>query len=121
MLHKIDDDNLGKFESRTDEGIFLGYSSTKKEYRCYNLRSHKIIENANASIDDTKPRRIQIQGSVDDEEIDDEKVDDKRKKESTQKKDNSEEEEERVEKEESHENENEYSPRSNTKMQSRWF
>ena len=64
---KRDDDNLGKFESRTDEGIFLGFSSTKKEYRCYNLRSHKIIENANASIDDTKPRRIQIQGSVDDE------------------------------------------------------
>ena len=36
---KIDDDNLGKFDSRTDEGIFLGYSSTKKAYTCYNLRS----------------------------------------------------------------------------------
>ena len=27
---KRDDDNLGKCDSRTDEGIFLGYSSTKK-------------------------------------------------------------------------------------------
>ena len=68
---KRDDDNLGKFDSRTDEGIFLGYSSTKKAYRCYNLRSHKIIESANVIVDDTEPRRIQIQRSVDDEEMDD--------------------------------------------------
>ena len=26
---KREDDNLGKFDSRTDEGIFLGYSSKK--------------------------------------------------------------------------------------------
>ena len=26
--------DLGKFDSRIDEGIFLGYSSTKKAYRC---------------------------------------------------------------------------------------
>ena len=69
---KRDDDNLGKFDSRTDEGIFIGYSSTKKTYICYNLRLHKIIESANVTIDDTKSRRIQIQGSVDVEETDDE-------------------------------------------------
>ena len=27
---KRDDDNLGKFDSKTDEGIFLRYSYTKK-------------------------------------------------------------------------------------------
>jgi hypothetical protein len=31
---KRDDDNLGKFDSRSDEGIFLGYSSNKKAYIC---------------------------------------------------------------------------------------
>ena len=67
---KTDDDNLGKFDSRTDKGIFLGYSSTKKTYICYNLRLHKIIESANVTVDDTKSRRIQIQESIDDEEID---------------------------------------------------
>ena len=36
---KREDDNLGKFDSRTDEGIFLGYSSTKTEYRCYNIKN----------------------------------------------------------------------------------
>ena len=67
---KREGDNIGKFDSRTYEGIFIGYSSTKKEYRCYNLRLHKIIESANVTVDDTKSRRIQIQESIDDEEID---------------------------------------------------
>ena len=80
MLHKREDDSLGKFDSRTDEGIFLGYFSTKKSYRCYNLRLHKIIESANVIVDDTKPRRIQIQESVDVEETNDEEIDDKEKK-----------------------------------------
>jgi hypothetical protein len=30
------DEDLGKFESRTDERIFLGYSSKIKFYICYN-------------------------------------------------------------------------------------
>ena len=55
---KRDDDNIGKFESRTDEGIFLGYSSNKMGYTCYNLRLHKIVESANVIVDDTEPRRI---------------------------------------------------------------
>jgi len=33
---KRDDENLGKFDSRIDEGIFLGYSLRRKTYRCYN-------------------------------------------------------------------------------------
>lgn len=28
------DENLGKFDIRYDEGIFLGYASTKKAYIC---------------------------------------------------------------------------------------
>ena len=31
---KRNEDGLGKFDSRTNEGIFLGYPSTNKAYRC---------------------------------------------------------------------------------------
>ena len=54
---KRNEDDLGNFDSRTDEGIFLGYSSTKKEYRCYNKRLQKIVESADVKLDDIKPRK----------------------------------------------------------------
>jgi hypothetical protein len=53
-----DEDNLGKFDSRFDEGIFLGYSSNKKAYICYNLTLLKIVESANVKIDDLKKEHI---------------------------------------------------------------
>ena len=36
-------DNLGKFDAKSDEGIFLGYSSNSKDFRIYNKRT-MIIE-----------------------------------------------------------------------------
>ena len=54
---KRNKDDLGKFDSRTDEGIFLGYSSTKKAYRCFNKRLHRIIESVDVRVDDIKPKR----------------------------------------------------------------
>ena len=53
---KRNEDDLGKFDSRTSEGIFLGYSSSKKAYRCFNKRLHKIVESADVRINDIKPR-----------------------------------------------------------------
>ena len=50
--------DLCKFDSRINEGIFLGYSSTKKTYKCYNQRLHKIIESADVRVDEMKPRRV---------------------------------------------------------------
>ena len=35
---KREDQNLGKFESRVNEGIFVGYLCKIKAYKCYNLR-----------------------------------------------------------------------------------
>jgi len=32
-----DQENLYKFDTKNDEGIFLGYSSYSKAYRVYNL------------------------------------------------------------------------------------
>ena len=47
-----DRENLGKFDSRSDDGIFLGYSPNSRAYRVYNLVSHKIMESINVVIDD---------------------------------------------------------------------
>ena len=41
---KNNNEKLGKFEPRADEGIFLGYSSRSKAYKCYNKRLRKIVE-----------------------------------------------------------------------------
>ena len=42
----------GKFDAKGDEGIFLGYSSKSKAYRCLNLSTHKVIEIAHVKIDE---------------------------------------------------------------------
>ena len=44
---------MGKFDSRSDEGIFLGYSSTSKAYRVYNKRTMKVMETVNVVIDES--------------------------------------------------------------------
>ena len=47
-----DRENVGKFDSRNDEEIFLRYSSTRKAYRVYNKRTTKVMETVNAVIDE---------------------------------------------------------------------
>ena len=37
-------DNLGKFDAKSDEGIFLGYSSVSKAFRIFNKRTLIIEE-----------------------------------------------------------------------------
>ena len=44
---------VGKFDSRSDEGIFLGYSSISKAYRVYNKRTMKVMETVNVVIDES--------------------------------------------------------------------
>ena len=46
-------ENVGKFDSRSDEGIFLDYSSTSKAYRVYNKRTMKVMETVNVVIDES--------------------------------------------------------------------
>ena len=78
---KRDYDNLGTFDSKKYEGIFLNYSSTINAYRCYNIRSNKIIESRSVIVDDTKPRKIKIQEKEEDEETDDKENDEYSRKE----------------------------------------
>ena len=54
---------MGKFYSHVDKGVLVGFSSTRKEYKCYNLRLNKVVESINVAIDETgkiKGRRKQI-------------------------------------------------------------
>ena len=46
------EDKVGKFDSRVDEGILLGYYSKSKAYKCYNHRLNKVVESINVRIDD---------------------------------------------------------------------
>ena len=48
-----DRENVGKFDSWSDEGIFLGYSSPSKAYRVYNKRTMKVMETVNVVIDES--------------------------------------------------------------------
>ena len=47
-----DRENLGKFDVKSDEGIFLGYSTTSRAYRIFNKRTKTVKESINVKIDD---------------------------------------------------------------------
>ena len=47
-----DRENVGKFDTRSDEGILLGYSSTSKAYKVLNKRTRKVMETVNVVIDE---------------------------------------------------------------------
>ncbi|KAJ9544838.1 LOW QUALITY PROTEIN: hypothetical protein OSB04_024545 [Centaurea solstitialis] len=48
-------DNLGKFDSKSDDGIFLGYSSISKTYRVFNKRRQTIEETIHVKFDEPGP------------------------------------------------------------------
>ena len=47
-----DRENLEKFDAKSDKGYFLGYSSTSRAYRVYNLRTKTMMESSNVVIND---------------------------------------------------------------------
>ncbi|KAJ9545020.1 hypothetical protein OSB04_024727 [Centaurea solstitialis] len=48
-------DILGKFDSKSDDGIFLGYSSISKTYRVFNKRRQAIEETIHVKFDESGP------------------------------------------------------------------
>lgn len=62
---KINDGSPIKFDSRVDEGIFLGYSTRSKAYECYNYQLKKIVE----SID------VKVYGDLPEKEIEEHEYD----------------------------------------------
>ncbi|GJT96942.1 putative ribonuclease H-like domain-containing protein [Tanacetum coccineum] len=43
-------DHLGKFDGKSDDGFFVGYSLTSKAYRVYNIRTRRVEENLHIRI-----------------------------------------------------------------------
>jgi hypothetical protein len=50
---KREDGRMGKFNSRVDKGILVGHSSTRKVYKCCNIRLNKVVESINVTVDET--------------------------------------------------------------------
>nr|GFA78781.1 retrovirus-related Pol polyprotein from transposon TNT 1-94 [Tanacetum cinerariifolium]GFA85570.1 retrovirus-related Pol polyprotein from transposon TNT 1-94 [Tanacetum cinerariifolium] len=48
-------DQLGKFDVKSDEGIFVGYSIISKAFRVYNTRTRKVEENSHITFVENKP------------------------------------------------------------------
>ena len=49
-----DREHLGKFDNKSDEGVFLGYSKNSKAYRVYNMRTQTVMESINVVVDDVR-------------------------------------------------------------------
>jgi hypothetical protein len=52
-----DRENLWKFDSKSDEGIFLGYSTSSRAYRVFNKRIETMMESINVVVDDEEDER----------------------------------------------------------------
>ncbi|GKF03803.1 putative ribonuclease H-like domain-containing protein [Tanacetum coccineum] len=48
-------DNLGKFDRKSEEGFFVGYSLSSKAFRVYNTRTRKVEENLHIGFLENKP------------------------------------------------------------------
>jgi hypothetical protein len=75
---KREDVKMRKFDSRVDKGLLVGYSSTRKTYKCYNLRLNKVLESINVTIDETsrlesKQEENESMEQLFEEEVEDEK------------------------------------------------
>ncbi|GKF96268.1 putative ribonuclease H-like domain-containing protein [Tanacetum coccineum] len=48
-------DHLGKFDGKSDDGIFVGYSLNSKAFRVCNIRTRKVEENLHVRFLEDKP------------------------------------------------------------------
>ncbi|GKB30183.1 putative ribonuclease H-like domain-containing protein [Tanacetum coccineum] len=48
-------DNLGNFDSKSDDGFFVGYSLSSKAFRVYNTRTRRVEENLHIGFLENKP------------------------------------------------------------------
>ncbi|GJZ91746.1 putative ribonuclease H-like domain-containing protein, partial [Tanacetum coccineum] len=48
-------DHLGKFDGKSDDGFFVGYSFNSKAFRVYNIRTKKVEENLHVRFLEDKP------------------------------------------------------------------
>jgi len=68
-------DNLGKFDSKAEEGIFLGYSLHGHAYRRYNRRTMLVEESMHIALDETNQNMQESPKTGTDDEVSIEQVD----------------------------------------------
>ena len=51
VMLKNNDEHLGKYDDRDDEGILLGNVANNKGYTSYNMRLHKLVDCIDIKID----------------------------------------------------------------------
>jgi hypothetical protein len=61
--------NLGKFESRSFDGIFLGYTPHGRSYQVYNLETNTVVESCDVTFGETTPCCHNVFECAGDEEI----------------------------------------------------
>ena len=54
MFHSHDR-NLDKFESRTFDGLFLGYPTHSRGFQVFNVETNIVQETCNVTFDETSP------------------------------------------------------------------
>jgi hypothetical protein len=61
--------NLDKFESRSFDGILLGYTLHGRSYRFYNLKTNTIVESCDVTFDEIAPCSRGVLECADDKEM----------------------------------------------------
>jgi hypothetical protein len=61
--------NLDKFESRSFDDMFLGYTLHDKSYRVFNLETNTVVESCDMIFDETAPCPCDIFECVGDKKI----------------------------------------------------
>ena len=56
-----DRENLAKFDAKSDRGYFLGYSSTSRAYKVYNLRTKTVMKLSDVVINDKVCSEAQLE------------------------------------------------------------
>jgi hypothetical protein len=67
-----DRDNLSKFDAKSDEDIFLGYSSNSKAYRVFNKRTMVLDESMHVVFDEANPFYVKNAGDDEPNPLDNE-------------------------------------------------
>jgi hypothetical protein len=62
--------NLDKFESRSFDGIFLGYTPHGRSYRVYNVETNTVVESCDVTFDKTAPYPHDVFECTGDKEMD---------------------------------------------------
>jgi hypothetical protein len=75
---KKEDGRMGKFDSRVDKGVLVGYSSIRKKYKCYNLRLNKVVESINVTIDEIGRQELKEEESESMEQLYEEETKDEK-------------------------------------------